>query len=66
MKYCYSPGACSLAGHIVAAEGGLALDLEKVDLKSHITASGADFKQIKPQGLCAGPGIGGWFSADRE
>ena len=27
------PGACSLAGHIVAAEGGLALELEKVDLK---------------------------------
>jgi glutathione S-transferase len=50
MKYYYSPGACSLAGHIVAVEGGVPLDLEKVDLKSHITESGADYKQISPKG----------------
>jgi glutathione S-transferase len=50
MKLYYAPGACSLAGHIVAAEGGLALDLEKVDLKTHTTEGGADFRAINPKG----------------
>ena len=50
MKLYYSPGACSLAGHIVAAEGGLALELEKVDLKTHKTESGEDFYAINPKG----------------
>ncbi len=50
MKLCYSPGACSLAGHIVAAEGGLALELEKVDLKTHKTEGGEDFYAINPKG----------------
>ena len=50
MKLYYSPGACSLAGHIVAAEGGLALDLVKVDLKTHKTESGEDFYAINPKG----------------
>jgi glutathione S-transferase len=50
MKLYYSPGACSLAGHIVAAEGGLALDLEKVDLKEHKTETGKDFYAVNPKG----------------
>jgi glutathione S-transferase len=50
MKLYYAPGACSLAAHIVAAEGGLALDLEKVDLKTHRTEKGEDFKAINPKG----------------
>ncbi len=50
MKLYYSPGACSLAGHIVAAEGGLALELEKVDLKTHKTEGGEDFYAINPKG----------------
>jgi glutathione S-transferase len=50
MKLYYSPGACSLAGHIVAAEGGLALELEKVDLKTHTTEGGEDFYAINPKG----------------
>jgi glutathione S-transferase len=50
MKLYYSPGACSLASHIVAAEGGLNLELEKVDLKAHRTASGEDFYAINPKG----------------
>jgi glutathione S-transferase len=50
MKLYYAPGACSLAAHIVAAEGGLALDLEKVDLKTHRTENGEDFKAINPKG----------------
>jgi hypothetical protein len=34
MKLYYSPGACSLVSHIVTAEGGIKLELEKVDLKA--------------------------------
>ena len=50
MKLYYAPGACSLADHIVAAEGGAALDLEKVDLKTHTTEAGADYRKINPKG----------------
>jgi len=50
MKLYYSPGACSMAGHIVAAEGGLVLELEKVDLKTHKTEGGEDFYAINPKG----------------
>jgi glutathione S-transferase len=50
MKLYYAPGACSLASHIVAAEGGLKLDLEKVDLKEHRTESGQDFYAVNPKG----------------
>jgi glutathione S-transferase len=50
MKLYYTPGACSLASHIVAAEAGLPLALEAVDLKTHRTASGADFYDVNPKG----------------
>jgi glutathione S-transferase len=50
MKLYYSPGACSLAAHIVELEGGLGLNLEKVDLKTHRTAAGSDFMLINPKG----------------
>jgi glutathione S-transferase len=50
MKLYYSPGACSLSPHIVAEELGLALDYERVDLKTHRTAGGADFYAINPRG----------------
>ncbi|HXC54643.1 MAG TPA: glutathione transferase GstA [Rhizomicrobium sp.] len=50
MKLYYSPGACSLSPHIVAEEAGIALEYEKVDLKTHKTASGADFYAINPKG----------------
>ena len=50
MKLYYFPGACSLASHIVAAEGGLKLSLEKVNLKDHKTESGHDFFGINPKG----------------
>jgi glutathione S-transferase len=50
MKLYYAPGACSLASHIVAAEGGINLELEKVDLKEHRTASGQDYYEINPKG----------------
>ncbi len=50
MKLYYAPGACSLSPHIVAAEAGIALTLEKVDLKAHKTQAGADYYTINPKG----------------
>lgn len=50
MKLFYSPGACSLASHIVLEETQLGATYEKVDLKTKTTASGADFKQLNPKG----------------
>jgi glutathione S-transferase len=50
MKLYYAPGACSMADHIVACEGNLKLELEKVDLKTHTTESGADFNALNPKG----------------
>jgi glutathione S-transferase len=50
MKLYYSPGACSLSPHIVAREAGIDLTLEKVDLATKKTASGADFSAINPKG----------------
>jgi glutathione S-transferase len=50
VKLFYSPGACSLSPHIVLREAGLPYQLEKVDLKTHTTAGGADFYGINAKG----------------
>ena len=50
MKLYYSPGACSLAPHIVAREAGLPLDLVKVDLGAKKTESGADYCAVNGKG----------------
>lgn len=50
MKLYISPGACSLAPHIVLLEAGLPFELERVDLKAKVTASGADFTAINSKG----------------
>jgi glutathione S-transferase len=50
VKLFYSPGACSLAPHIVLREVGLPYKLERVDLKTHTIAAGTDFYTINPKG----------------
>jgi glutathione S-transferase len=50
MKLYYSPGACSLSPHIVAQEAGIAVQLEKVDMKTKKTEHGEDYLAINPKG----------------
>jgi glutathione S-transferase len=50
MKLYYSPGACSLAPHIVARAAGIDLALERVDTKTKTTETGRDFTAINPKG----------------
>lgn len=50
MKLYFSPGACSLSPHIVAREANLELTLERVDMRTKKTASGADFLAVNPKG----------------
>ena len=46
----YSPGACSLAPHIVLHEAALQVTLRKVDLKKKVTDAGTDYRDINPHG----------------
>jgi glutathione S-transferase len=50
MKLYYSPGACSMAPHIVANEAGISLELEKVDLRAKQASDGADYAAVNPKG----------------
>lgn len=50
MKLYYAPGACSLATHIALLEAGFDFELERVDLKTKITETGADFTAINDKG----------------
>ncbi|OTG65990.1 glutathione binding-like protein [Acinetobacter silvestris] len=50
MKLYYSPGACSLAAHIILNEINVDFDLERVDLKTHKTEKGTDYFTINPKG----------------
>lgn len=50
MKLYYTPGACSLSPHIVLREAGADFELERVDLKTGKTESGADFGEINAKG----------------
>ena len=50
MKLYYAPGACSLSPHIALREAERRFDLERVDLKTHRTASGVNYLMINPKG----------------
>lgn len=50
MKLYYSPGACSLAPHIILNELSQSYDLEKVDLGAKKTESGTDFNEVNGKG----------------
>lgn len=50
MKLYYTPLACSLADHIALREADFAFTLERVDLKTRKTETGADFRVISPKG----------------
>lgn len=50
MKLYLSPGACSLADHIALREAGIAFAIERVDLHTHYTETGTDFRTISPKG----------------
>lgn len=50
MKLYLTPGACSLADHIVLHEAGLAFDRVRVDLRTKRTEDGRDFNEVNPKG----------------
>lgn len=50
MKLYISPGACSLAPHIVLLATGLPFVTERVSLRTRQTASGEDYSAINPKG----------------
>jgi len=50
MKLFYSPGACSLAPHIVLTESGLPFEAVLASTKTHQLADGSDYYAINPLG----------------
>ncbi|HVZ42541.1 MAG TPA: glutathione transferase GstA [Ramlibacter sp.] len=50
MKLYYSPGACSLAPHIVLREAGLAFEPVAAPTKTHKLPDGSDYFEVNPLG----------------
>ncbi len=50
MKLYFSPGTCSLSPHIALREADLAVDLVRVNIKTHQLSDGSDYYAINPKG----------------
>jgi len=50
LKLYYAAGACSLADHIALREAGEPFDIERVDIRTHTTEQGIDFRTISTKG----------------
>ena len=50
LKLYYAPGACSLADHIALHEADTSFDIERVDIRTHTTEHGVDFRTISAKG----------------
>lgn len=50
MKLYYSPGACSMASHVILREIGKPFEIEKVDGKTKTTERGTDFWTVNAKG----------------
>lgn len=50
MKLYFAPHTCSLAPHIILCETGTPYTLERVDLKTHTVAGGADYYALHARG----------------
>ncbi len=66
MKLYYSPGACSLAAHIILNEINVDFDLERVDLKTHKTEKGTDYYEVNPKGYVPALEINPGLIPDRK
>jgi glutathione S-transferase len=50
MQLYYSPGACSLASHIILSEAGIKADLKRTDTKTKKLEDGSDYFAINSKG----------------
>ncbi len=50
VKLYYTAHSCGAANFIAAHVAGVSIEAEIVDIRTHVTTSGADFLQINPKG----------------